>query len=290
MQANEKRPPREFVVTPQYLAWRRFIRNKGSVVGLAMLVAILLAVIVGPVVYPVDPDMADFNSVLAKPSPEHPLGTDEIGRDILSRLLHGGGLSILMGFMVVLLAGSIGTCVGSISGYLGNRIDLVVTQLTDIAMAFPAFLLALLTISILGPGMVPAMIAVGLSEVPRFVRIARAGTLSVKHSEYVQASIALGQSHVGILLRHILPNIIGPVIVQASLLLGVAILWAASLGFLGLGVQPPTSEWGNMLSNARGYLRIAPHAGIFPGLAIMVTVLAFNLVGDGLRAATDVRL
>lgn len=288
--SDEQGGIKAIAATPQYLVWRRFIRNKGSIMGLAMLLLILLAITVGPWLYRVDPDEADFANVLVGPSSHHPLGTDEIGRDILSRLLHGGGLSILMGLLVVLLAGLVGTSVGTISGYLGSWIDLAIMQLTDIAMAFPAFLLALLTISILGPGLVPAMIAVGLSETPRFIRIARASTLSIKGSEYVQASVALGQSHAGVLVRHILPNILGPIIVQASLLIGVAILWAASLGFLGLGVQPPTSEWGNMLSNARGYIRIAAHSGIFPGLAIMVTVLAFNLVGDGIRAATDIRL
>ena len=275
---------------PQYLAWLRFKRNKGSMVGLLILAIILLSVSIGPMVYRIDPDKTDLANVLASPSTMYPLGTDEVGRDILSRLLHGGRLSVSIGFLVVLFATTIGTIFGMISGFMNNWIDQLIIQLTDIVMAFPAFLLALLTISILGPGLIQAMIAIALSEVPRFVRIARASTLSIKNMEYVQASRALGQNSTGILFRHILPNILGPLLVQATLLIGVAILWAASLGFLGLGVQPPTSEWGNMLSNARNYIRFAPHVGIFPGLVIMITVLAFNMVGDGVRAAIDVRL
>lgn len=275
--------------SPFSLAWFRFQRNRASLVGLWLLVLIVVATSLGPILHPTSPNEQDLTNVLAVPSRRNPLGTDEFGRDILVRLLHGGRVSIALGIAVVSMATVTGTVIGMISGYYGEHVDRILMHLTDILMSFPPFLLALLVLGILGPGLVQAMFAIGLSEVSRFIRIARASTLSVREEDYIAAARAMGESRPRIIWRHVLPNILGPILVQSSLLIGVAILVAASLGFLGLGVQPPTSEWGTMISSGRSYLRIAPHVVIFPGLAIAAAVLAFNLVGDGLRDVLDVQ-
>lgn len=270
-------------------AWKRFSRNNLAVGGLAAIAVFALAAILAPVVAPADPNEQDLEAVLEGPSGKHLLGTDDLGRDVLSRIIYGGRTSLALGLVVVTTAATVGTVVGVVAGFFGARTDAVITALTDIAIAFPAFLLALLVLSILGPGLFQAMIAVGVAYVPRFIRLARASALGLRELEFILSARAVGAGDWRILRRHLLPNVLGPVVVQATLLSGSAILIAASLGFLGLGAQPPVAEWGSMISDARQYLRQAPHASAFPGLAIVVVVLAMNLAGDALRDTLDVR-
>jgi peptide/nickel transport system permease protein len=242
-----------------------------------------------PWVAPHNPADQDLNAVLQPPRWKHLLGTDELGRDVLSRIVYGARTSLTLGLVVVAIATVTGTLLGLGAGYFGGVVDGALMALTDIAMAFPGFLLALLVVSIIGTGLFQTMVAIGVAYVPRFIRISRASTLAARELEYVQAAYAIGRGSLGIMGKHILPNLMGPITVQATLLTGSAILIAASLSFLGLGAQPPLAEWGNMISDARQYLRNAPHASTFPGLAILLVVLAINLVGDGLRDALDVR-
>lgn len=270
-------------------AWKRFRRNNLAVGGLAAIAVFALAATLAPVVAPADPNEIDLEAVLEGPSGKHLLGSDDLGRDVLSRILYGGRTSLALGLVVVTTAATTGTVVGAVAGFFGARTDAIITALTDIAIAFPAFLLALLVLSILGPGLFQAMIAVGVAYVPRFIRLARASALGLRELEFVLSARAVGAGDWRILRAHVLPNVLGPVVVQATLLSGSAILIAASLGFLGLGAQPPVAEWGSMISDARQYLRQAPHASAFPGLAIVLVVLAMNLVGDALRDTLDVR-
>lgn len=271
-------------------ALKRFARNPAALAGATLLLAMTLAVFTGPLIYQVDPNKQALLQALQLPSANHPFGLDWLGRDLFSRVLHGGRISIALGLPVVAIALVVGTTLGLISGYAGGHVDQVIMGLNDIAIAFPWFLLALLTISVLGPGLYQAMLAVVISFIPRFVRLCRVSTLSAKERDFVLAAHALGQHPSVILHRHVLPNILGPVIVQATSLIGVAVLSAAALGFLGLGVSAPTSEWGSMLSDGRDYMRQNPLVVVAPGLAISLAVLAFNLIGDGLRDALDVRV
>lgn len=251
-----------------------------------MLVA---AGLLGPLVAQ-NPAEIDLERTLQRPSVRHPLGTDQLGRDVLSRLLSGARLSLVIGLVVVTISCTIGTVLGLIAGYRKAIFDFVLMRVADVAMAFPGILLALLVITVLGPGLFQTMVAVGVAHIPRFVRIGRASALSVAEREFVLAARSLGAGDWRILRRHILPNSLAPISVEATVLIGTSILIAASLSFLGLGVQPPTAEWGNMLSEGRDYLNAAPHIVTFPGLAILLTVLAFNLLGDGLRDVMDVKL
>lgn len=271
-------------------AWIRFKRNQAALIGLvAVLLGILLAIF-APVVAPYDPVKMDLRASRQAPSSQNLLGTDELGRDILSRIIYGFRISLTIGLVSVAVGLSFGLLLGAPSGYFGGWLDIIVMRVIDIMMSFPAILLAIIVVTILGPGLYNAMLAVGLAQVPLYSRLVRGLTLKLKSEDYVDAARALGAGNTRIIFRHILPNCLSPLIVQATLNIASAILSAAMLGFLGLGAEPPTPEWGAMLSSGRLYMRVAPHISIFPGLAIMITVLAFNLMGDGLRDALDPRM
>jgi len=236
-----------------------------------------------------DPDAVDFAAVLQSPSPAHPLGTDQLGRDLLTRVIYGGRISFLIGALAVLLALAAGIPVGVISGYAGGTVDLLVQRGVDLLLAFPGFLLALTLIAVLGVGVTNVVVSVAVAAIPVYVRLVRGATLVIREQTYIEAARALGAGDRAIILRHVLPNCLTPVIVQSTLQLGAAILTAAGLGFLGLGVRPPTPEWGTMLGEGQTYLLSYWFIATFPGLAIFLVVMAFNLVGDGLRDALDPR-
>jgi peptide/nickel transport system permease protein len=254
---------------------------------------VLLAVVTAsfaPLIAPYDPLKANLREMLRPPSLRHPLGTDELGRDILSRIIYGSRISLTLGVVSVGIGLMGGLPLGAVGAYYGGAADLVIMRFIDILLAFPAILLAIVVVSILGPGLYNAMIAVGVAQLPIYARLIRSVVLSIKEKDFVEAARALGAGDSWILFRHIVPNAMAPIIVQATLNIASAILSAAALGFLGLGAQPPTPEWGTMLSKGRVYLRVAPHVTTFPGLAILLTVLGFNLLGDGLRDALDPRM
>jgi peptide/nickel transport system permease protein len=269
---------------------RRLVRHRGALVGALILFALAVAAVGAPWITPRDPIKTAPRGALVPPGGEHPLGSDQLGRDVLSRVLYGARLSLVVGLISVSIAIVVGTPVGLIAGYYAGRIDAVLMRVIDVMLAFPGILLALAIVSVLTPGLGNVMIAVGLSAVPTYARLVRGSVLSARENLYVEAARAIGGRDVWILRRYILPNVVAPLIVTATLGLGTAILAAAALSFLGLGSQPPTPEWGRMLSEGRDYLREAWWISTFPGLGIMVTVLAMNLLGDGLRDVLDPRL
>jgi len=269
---------------------RALVGNPETVAGLAVVVLLAVCAVAAPLITPYPPTLINLGEAAAPPSASHWFGQDQIGRDILSRVLHGARLSLLVGLIAVGIAVAVGAPLGLLAGYLGGPADLLVMRMVDVMMAFPSILLALLVVTVLGPGLENAMIAVGIAAIPLFARLARASVLSVKEMEYVAAARALGQSPPWIVARHVAPNAVAPLVVQATLRIGTAILTAASLSFLGLGVQPPTPEWGAMVSEGRAYVTTAPHITIFPGLAIVLAVLGFNVLGDRLNDALNPRL
>ncbi|MBZ0295042.1 MAG: ABC transporter permease [Anaerolineae bacterium] len=271
--------------------WRetldRFVRHRTGMVGAFIILVLLVMALLGPMLAPYEPNKMDFTGAFAPPSLAHPLGADDFGRDTLSRIMYGARVSLLVGIIAVTIAATVGTTLGMVAGY-GNRIlDEVIMRLMDILLAFPTILLAIAVMAALGRGFTNAMIAIGIVYIPIFARIARGEVLSVKNNEYVQAARALGASDFQILLHHIFPNILAPIIVETSLSLSFAILAEAALSFFGLGTQPPDPSWGRMLSEGRDFFRQSAWMGIFPGLAIMLTVMGFNFLGDGLRDALD---
>lgn len=270
--------------------YKRFAKRKTAVVGGAVILIYLLVALLAPVLAPYDPLQIDLVHKLQLPSWSHWLGTDDKGRDILSRLIYGTQLSLLVGFVAVSIGAIIGVPLGLVSGYYGRWVDAVIMRIVDVLLAFPGILLALAIVSALGPSLANVIIAVGIFSIPTFARIVRGSTLAVKKLEFVDAIRALGASDLKIIFWHILPNVLSPIIVQATLRLATAILTAAGLSFLGMGAQPPSPEWGAMLSNGRDYLWSAPHLAAFPGAAIATLVLGFNLFGDGLRDALDQRM
>lgn len=272
-------------------AYRRFIRHPVGMFGAILVFILIMAAAFGQYVAPYDPLAMDFNVRFAPPSLSHPLGTDEFGRDLLSRILYGSRTSLQVAVIAVTLATLVGTTLGMIAGYTGNRIlDEAIMRSMDILFAFPAILLAIVVMAILGRGVTNAMIAIGIVYIPIFARIARGAVLSVKNEEFIEVARALGATDRAIMLRHILPNILAPIIVEISLSLSFAILAEAALSFFGLGTQPPDPSWGRMLSEGRGYIRQSAWMGIIPGLAIMFTVMGFNFLGDGLRDALDPKM
>ena len=277
-------------VHPLADVWYGLRRHHASLIGLAVLALFALLAVAAPVVTPYDPEKQVLRDALLDPSLSHPLGTDYLGRDILARILYGARYSLSIGFMAVAIGIAVGVPLGSISGYYGGKIDLVVQRFVDILLSFPGFLLALSLVATLGVGIENVIISVGISSTPSFVRLTRASTLSIRSLTYVEAARALGAKDGRIISLHVMRNSLAPVIVQATLSLGSAILLAAGLGFLGLGVQPPTPEWGTMLGEGRNYIFSNPNMATFPGIAVFLAVLAFNLVGDGLRDALDPRL
>lgn len=271
-------------------AFRQLKRNRLAIAGIIFILTLFVVAALAPIVAPHDPYQADFFRTLEGPSSEHPLGTDDLGRDVLSRIIHGARISITIGFISVAIGLAIGVPIGAISGYYGGKLDMLVQRLVDIMMAFPGILLAIIIVSVMGVGLVNAMIAIGIVSIPTYIRLVRGSVLSIKNKDFVEAAKALGVSEAKIIFKHVLPHCLAPIIVQSSLQVGVAILWAAGLGFLGLGAQAPIPEWGAMLSQGRGYIRTAHHVTTFPGLAIVFTVLGFNLFGDGLRDALDPKM
>jgi peptide/nickel transport system permease protein len=265
-------------------------RQRGAVVGLVILGSLALMALGAPWLSPRDPIKTAARDALRPPGPRFVLGSDQFGRDVASRVLHGARVSLTVGLISVSIAVALGAPLGLVSGYYGGRLDGLIMRVMDVLLAFPGILLALAIVSVLTPGLTNVMIAVGLSAVPTYARLVRASVLSARENLYVEAARALGGRDLGILARYILPNVVAPLIVTATLGLGTAILSAAALGFLGLGSQPPQPEWGRMLSEGRDYLREAWWISTFPGLGIMLTVLAMNLLGDGLRDVLDPRL
>ena len=276
--------------------WHYFSENRGAVAGLVVFVALVLLAIAADLIAPHEPYQQYRDALLLPPAWEEggswsfPLGTDAVGRDMLSRLLHGARFSLFIGLVVVTLSLTGGILMGLIAGYFRGWIDIVVMRIMDVILAFPSLLLALVLVAILGPGLINAMIAISLVLQPHFVRLTRAAVLTEKGKEYVIAARVAGAGPVRLMTRTILPNCLAPLIVQATLSFSTAILDAAALGFLGMGAQPPTPEWGTMLAEAREFILRAWWVVTFPGLAILVTVLAINLVGDGLRDALDPKL
>jgi peptide/nickel transport system permease protein len=272
---------------PLVLALRALMRNKAAVFGLVIIVTLTTLAILAPLLSPFDPNQQNLTVALEPPSAEHPLGTDNLGRDIASRLLHGGRISLMVGVLAVGLAVIVGVPLGLISGFLGGWVDMGIQRVADIMLSFTTFLLALALVAVLGVGLQNVIIAAGVGVIPQFIRLARGLALSLREQTYVEAAAAFGVSNFAILRRHILRNALTPIIVYATLNVGVTILVAAGLGFLGLGVQPPTAEWGTMLGDGQDYIFNSSYMTTFPGLAIFFAVLGFNLLGDGLRDALD---
>jgi len=268
-------------------AW---LRSPLTVAGLLLISVFALAALAAPLLAPADPLKQVLSTRLKPPTSAHWLGTDQLGRDVLSRMLFGARISLLIGVVVVGLAGSLGTFVGVVAGYTGGWLDEGLMRLTDIFFAFPALILAMAISGALGPSLTNAMIAIAVVSWPVYARLVRSQVLSLRQREYVEAARSLGASTPSIIWRHILPNTLAPLMVQASFDLGGAILAAAGLSFIGFGTQPPTPEWGVMISEGRNYIATQPWLSLFPGLAILFTVAAFNLIGDGLRDALDPRL
>ena len=276
--------------------WHYFAMNKGAVVGLVVFVLLVIVALFAPWIAPYSPDQQFRDSLLTPPVWEAGgkaaflLGTDPVGRDMLSRLIHGSRYSLFIGLVVVVLSLFSGIILGALAGYFRGWVDALIMRVMDIILAFPSLLLALVLVSILGPGLFNAMLAIAVVLQPHFARLTRAAVMAEKNREYVTSARVAGAGHVRLILVTILPNCVGPLIVQATLSFSNAILEAAALGFLGLGAQPPTPEWGTMLATAREFILRAPWVVTFPGLAILITVLAINLVGDGLRDALDPKL
>ncbi len=258
-------------------------------VGLGMVCLVAAAAVVGPWVAPEDPYAQDLMRRLEKPSLEHPLGLDELGRDVLSRLIYGARVSVLVGVAVVLLAGSLGTLIGAVSGYAGGRLDSLLMRTTDVFMAFPGILLAIALVAVLGPALDHVILALVIIGWVGYARLVRGQVLQIREQEFVVAARSQGVSATRILALHVLPNVVPVLVVQASLGMAAAILAEASLSFLGLGIQPPTASWGAMINAGRSHLLDAPHLTLFPGLAILVTVMGLNFVGDGLVDALNPR-
>jgi len=278
--------------TPAYAmseVWRRFAKHRLAVIGLGVILALVVLALGARQIAPHDPVRQDLPHALAKPSAEFPLGTDEFGRCILSRILFGARLSLLVGVIATAIGATAGIVLGLCAGYF-PRADAPVMRCMDVLLAFPSILLAIAVVAALGPSLGNVMIAVGVRSVPSFARVSRSMVLSLKELEFVQGAAALGASHARVLFRHILPNSVSPLLVFSSMQVATAILLAAILSFLGLGVQPPTPEWGKMVSDGRSYLMDAPHVSLFPGLAIFIAVMGFNCLGDGLRDALDPRV
>jgi ABC-type dipeptide/oligopeptide/nickel transport systems, permease components len=270
--------------------WRKLARRKISLVGAGIILFYIIVALSASWIAPYDPLHIQLDKSLVSPNGEFLFGTDDKGRDILSRVIYGSQLSLLVGVVAVSIGICIGVPIGLIAGYYGGWWDLVLMRMIDVLLAFPGMLLALAIVSALGPSLFNVMLAVGIFSIPTFARLVRGSTLTVKKLEYIDAIRALGAGDFRIMMVHVLPNVVSPIIVQGTLRLATAILTAAGLSFLGMGAQPPTPEWGAMLSNGRDFIFSAPYVAVFPGLAIAFLVIGFNLFGDGLRDALDQRM
>jgi peptide/nickel transport system permease protein len=275
--------------SPARRALRRLVRRRGAIVGLAVVAFFVALAAAAPVLAPYDPLQTSWSAVRKAPSFAHWFGTDEIGRDVLSRVVWGARASLLAGLVSVCISLALGVPVGLVAGYVGGAVDGLVSRLTDAMLACPFLILAIALAAFLGPSLTNAMIAIGISATPVFVRLTRAQVLAVKVEDYIEAARAIGNPHLRIALRHVLPNVVPALIVQATLAIAAAVIAEASLSFLGLGQQPPAPSWGSMLNTAKNYVDNAPWMAVWPGVSIFVLVLSFNLVGDGLRDALDPR-
>jgi peptide/nickel transport system permease protein len=270
--------------------WSRLRRSPGAMIGLVLVVLLLFTALTADLIAPQGIDEQDLRKGLLPPSREFPLGTDEFGRDLLSRIIHGSRVSLQVGILAMSISAVVGVSLGAIAGYFGGRVDYIVQGMVDISWAFPTVLLAIFLVAVLGPGLGSVMIAVGLGYWGGFTRVVRGQVLTLREWEFITAAHAMGATNSRIMLRHLLPNCVAPVIVMCTLMMADAILIEATLSFLGMGAQPPIPSWGSILAAGRSYIRLAPWVTIFPGIAIMLTVLGFNLLGDGLRDALDPRL
>ncbi len=270
-------------------SWGKFKRNRSAMLGAAIVLFFILIALLAPLIASYDPTQVSFTAIRKAPSAAHWLGTDELGRDILSRMVFGARASLLAGMCSVLIALVVGVPFGLLAGYFGGLIDGCISRATEALLSIPFLILAIALAAFLGPSLVNAMIAIGVSAAPLFIRLARGQVLSIKNEDYVQSTRSLGASNTRIVLRHILPNIMPALIVQATIMIASAIIAEASLSFLGLGLQPPNPSWGSMLNTAKNFMTQAPWMSIFPGSAIFFVVFGFNLLGDGLRDALDPR-
>ncbi len=277
-------------VSPVRRAVARFLANPTTGIGIILCVLVALSAILAPLLSPHDPIEQDVLAQLSAPSGTHPLGTDCFGRDVLSRILWGGRISLIVSLTAIAAAIMIGGAIGMISGYIGGRFDNFVMRVMDVLLSFPSLILGLIVVALLGPDLVNLVVAIGLTAIAPFARIARAPVLALKERAFVEAGRALGYSHARILFVHILPNILSEVLVMGSLWMATAVRTEASLSFIGLGVKPPTPTWGGMMRDGFENILDAPWLAIFPGVAILILVLALNMVGDGLRDATDPKL
>ncbi len=269
---------------------RRFQQHRLALVGAVVIMFLVLVAVFAPLLAPEAADAMDFGNTLSPPSWEHPMGTDHFGRDLLSRIIYGTRVSFIVGVGAVSLAILLGGTCGLVAGYFGKYVDIVIMRTLDVVWAFPPVLLALAFVAVRGPSISAVILAIGLVAIPRYARIVRGTVLSAKERDYIMAARATGISHINIIFTHILPNVLAPVIVVASLGVAGAVMMESLLSFLGLGMQPPASSWGLMISEGQGYLRTFPYYSLFPGLMIMLIVFAFNAVGDGLRDAWDPKL
>jgi ABC-type dipeptide/oligopeptide/nickel transport system permease subunit len=290
MSRSRKEEVREIPANELQIMLRTLWKSRPATFGFIYVIAIIAIAILAPVISPFDPYNQDLPNRLAPPSFPHILGLDEFGRDVFSRLLHGATISLLVGLEVVLLSLLIGVVVGTVSGYYGGKVDMIFMRLADIFLAFPSLVLAIGIMAVLGPSIFNVVLSLVVVSWPHYARVIRSQTITLKKMDFITAAIAIGASKKRILIRHIIPNTIPPIIILATLGMGSAILAEAGLSFLGLGVNPPTPSWGSMIASGRDYILQAPHIVIAPGLMITITVLAFNLLGDGLRDALDPRL
>ncbi len=270
--------------------FRHLLRHRIGMIGLVFVLILILVAIIGPTLAPHKPDAMNFEARFSGPTLQNPLGTDDFGRDTLTRIIYGARVSLLVGVIAVGIAATVGSGLGLIAGYAGRLLDEIIMRAMDVIFAFPAILLAIAVLAALGKGIENAMIAIGIVYIPIFARIARSAVLTIREEEFIEAARSCGATDARILLKHILPNAMAPLIVETTLSLAFAILAEAALSFFGLSVQPPDPSWGRMLSEGRGFFRQAPWMAIFPGLAIMFTVMGFNFLGDGLRDAMDPNL
>lgn len=270
--------------------WRRLKKNKLAIASLIVLLLLFFTAIIAPLIAPYSYDQQDFSQSFAGPSKEHLLGTDRLGRDILSRLLYGSRQSLQMGLYSTVLAAIIGIIIGSIAGFYGGWVDNLLMRILDIYQGIPMFLLCVTLAAVLGPSLRNAVIAIGISSVPLFARLMRASVLTIGEAEYIESARAISASNFRIIAKHLIPNAISPLIVSITMSMGSSVLAGAGMSFIGLGVQAPIPEWGAMISDARSFLRGHGELALYPGICIVITVLAFNLLGDGLRDALDPRL
>ncbi len=270
--------------------WRRLKKNPWSMGGLILIIVLALIAIFADQIAPYGYNEQDYFRILQGPSRENLLGTDNLGRDVLSRIIHGSRLSLSIGFITTGIGLTVGGFLGALAAFYGGRIDNLIMRFMDVILAIPGFIFAIALVTALGPNLTNLMIAVGINTIPYFARIIRSSVMSTKENEFVEAARVIGSSDLWIIFKHLIPNSLAPILVQATLRIGDTIIIASGLSFLGLGAQPPLPEWGALLSAGRGYLRVAWWMATFPGIAIMITVLAFNLLGDGLRDALDPRL